>query len=131
MYGYLNPTTYPSRRMAHAALLAVALLSGLLTLRAPAQQANADGTTAPKLIHKVDADYTREARDAGISGDVTLALEIGEDGTVRDVRVKQSLDKGLDQNAVAAARQWKFEPGKKDGQPVPVEATVVIRFALK
>lgn len=58
---------------------------------------------------------------------------ITETGDVGDVEVTRSLDKeyGLDEEAVKAARQWKFEPGTKDGRAVPVQVTVEMTFALR
>ena len=50
-----------------------------------------------------------------------------------DVSVKRSLDPtyGLDQQAVKAARQWKFKPGTKDGKAVPVRVSLEMTFTLK
>jgi beta-lactamase regulating signal transducer with metallopeptidase domain len=38
---------------------------------------------------------------------------------------------GLDQQAIVAAKQWKFEPGKKDGKPVAVEVAIELTFTLR
>ena len=55
------------------------------------------------------------------------------DGSVTQVRVTRSLDNtfGLDQAAIDAARQWKFEPGTLKGKPVPVLITLLLEFRLK
>jgi len=45
--------------------------------------------------------------------------------------VLRSLDPRLDAEAIAAARQWTFEPGTKDGKPVRVEVTLEMTFSLK
>jgi TonB family protein len=52
---------------------------------------------------------------------------------VGQVEVVRSLDAtfGLDQEAIKAVRQWRFEPGKKGGQPVPVLVTIEITFTLR
>ena len=56
------------------------------------------------------------------------------DGTVGQVQVVKSLDAnhGLDNEAIAAAKQWLFRPGrlKSDGRPVPVIVTIIIEFRL-
>ena len=54
-------------------------------------------------------------------------------GTVGEVRVIRSLDKkyGLDDEAVKAAKQWQFEPGRKDGKPVAVLVTIELTFTMK
>jgi protein TonB len=90
-------------------------------------------TVLPRLKHEVKAVYTQEAKDAGIQGTVVLDAEVLADGTVGDVKVKQSLDTkyGLDEQAVKAVKQWTFEPGTKDGKPVPVRVDIEITFTLK
>ena len=54
-------------------------------------------------------------------------------GEVGDTTVTQSLDDtyGLDDQAVIAAKQWKFRPGMKDGKPVAVEVTIEMMFTLR
>ena len=55
------------------------------------------------------------------------------DGSVGDVRVTKSLDSvfGLDQEAIKAARRWRFKPGFLQGQPVPVIITIELTFTLR
>lgn len=89
-----------------------------------------DGVSSPKVISKVDPDYTKEARDAKIEGTVVLETEIHTDGRAHNTRVVRSLYPGLDHNAIDAISQWKFEPGKKDGQPVAVRATIEVNYKL-
>jgi TonB family protein len=57
-------------------------------------------------------------------------MVVSPEGTATDVKIVKSLDKGLDENAVEAVRQWKFKPGLKAGKPVPVIAKVEINFRL-
>lgn len=92
-----------------------------------------EGLVAPRVKKEVRPQYTKAAKDAGIKGNVVLDVVINADGTVGDVTVKQSLDTkyGLDAQAVEAARQWLFEPGTKDGKPVPVLVTLEMSFTLK
>ncbi|MGI8988678.1 MAG: TonB family protein [Bryobacteraceae bacterium] len=91
----------------------------------------ADGITPPKVLHKVDPDYTEDARDAKIQGTVLLSVEITPDGTAQNVQVQRGIDAGLDNNAVSAVRQWRFQPGMKDGQAVTVAAAIEVNFRLK
>ncbi len=88
------------------------------------------GLAAPKVLSKVDPVYTPEARDAKIEGTVVLKCVIGEDGRAGAIEVTRSLDAGLDTNAMAALAQWQFEPGRKDGKPVKVQATIEVNFRL-
>src|SRR5277367_3282660 len=70
-----------------------------------------NGTTAPRVLSKIDPEYTPIARDAKISGTVLLSATIGSDGVPRDLKVVRSLDSGLDEKAITAVLQWKFQPG--------------------
>ena len=55
------------------------------------------------------------------------------DGTVDNVQVVRWLDTvhGLDTQAVEALKQWTFEPGTKDGVPVPVRVHAELTFTLR
>ncbi|MGA9542583.1 MAG: energy transducer TonB [Candidatus Sulfotelmatobacter sp.] len=59
-----------------------------------------------------------------------LSIVIGEDGSVRSVKVLKSLDRDLDGKAIEAVKQWKFEPATKRGVPVAVEMAVQVNFHL-
>lgn len=98
---------------------------------------NAHKAGEPGLIQPVrkQADepvYTPAALRAKIQGIVTLEAVVLADGTVGEVRVTQSLDKdyGLDAAALAAVKQWTFEPGTLNGQPVSVLVSVTAEFRL-
>jgi TonB family protein len=55
---------------------------------------------------------------------------VGPDGRPRSLQVARSLGMGLDEKAVEAVRNWRFEPGKKGGVPVPVLINVEVDFHL-
>lgn len=59
-----------------------------------------------------------------------LGLIVGSDGRPHDIRVSRSLGMGLDEKAIEAVRQWKFEPARKNGQPVAVQINVEVDFRL-
>ena len=88
------------------------------------------GVTAPRLLSNVDPQYGREARLVKFQGTVMLRVIVGTDGLVRELRVERPLGLGLDTQAVEAVRQWRFQPGMKDGVPVPVTAQVEVNFRL-
>jgi TonB family protein len=88
------------------------------------------GVSAPRLIYKVEPQYSEEARIAKLQGAVTLYVEIGPDGWAHNIQVSQSLGLGLDEMAIEAVSQWKFQPGMKDGQAVTVAASVQVNFRL-
>jgi TonB family protein len=77
-----------------------------------------------------DPSYTREAMQKGITGQVSLTLEILPDGTTNHIRVVKSLDPGLDQSAVETVARWRFQPATKSGIPVSAETKVVMTFQL-
>jgi TonB family protein len=70
------------------------------------------------LIHKVEPDYTAEARNAKYQGTVLLYVEIDPTGTAQNIRVQRSLGLGLDEKAIEAVKKWRFKAGQKDGRPV-------------
>ncbi len=84
----------------------------------------------PKLVNKVEPEYSEEARIAKYQGTVVLQVVIGPDGAAHNIQVKRSLGLGLDQKAAEAVMQWQFSPGMKDGSPVPVAATIEVNFRL-
>ena len=88
------------------------------------------GVSAPQVIFKVDPEYTEQARKAKLQGTVVLNLLVQRDGTVRNVRVVQSLDLGLDEKAIEAVQKWRFRPGMKSGEPVDVAAIIEVTFRL-
>ncbi len=88
------------------------------------------GVSSPRLLHKVEPEYSEEARKAKYQGTVMLAVEVWEDGMAHNIRILRSLGLGLDEKAVEAVKQWRFSPGKKDGKPVKVAAQIQVSFRL-
>ena len=91
------------------------------------------GVSVPRVLQEVKPQYTADAMRAKVQGSVWLECIVMTDGTVGNIRVTRSLDSvfGLDQEAIKAARQWKFVPGMKEGQPVPVLITIELTFTLR
>jgi TonB family protein len=88
------------------------------------------GVKAPSVTYKVNPSYTPEAKAAKIQGTVTLSMVVDTLGRADDIQVTQSLDPGLDANAIAAVSQWLFTPGTKDDQPVDVGVVIEVNFKL-
>ncbi len=88
------------------------------------------GVTAPRTIDAPDPEYSEEARKAKYQGTVVLWVIVGPDGRIHDVKVQRSLGLGLDEKAVEAVKRWRFEPARKDGQPVSVQVNVEVNFRL-
>jgi TonB family protein len=88
------------------------------------------GVKAPTLLFKVEPAYSEEARAAKLQGTVRLKVTIDVDGLAKDISVVSGQGLGLDEQAVTAILQWKFNPGQKDGVPIPVLATIEVNFKL-
>ncbi|HTK94510.1 MAG TPA: energy transducer TonB [Terriglobales bacterium] len=88
------------------------------------------GVSAPRALFSPDPEYSEEARKAKYQGVVVLWLIVGPDGRPRDMKVLRPLGMGLDQKAIEAVKQWKFEPAMKDGKPVAVQINVEVNFRL-
>jgi protein TonB len=88
------------------------------------------GISAPQLIHRVDPEYSEEARKAKHQGTVELYVEIEADGVAHRIEVRRGLGLGLDEKAIEAVRQWRFKPALKNGKPVTVGAMVTVHFRL-
>lgn len=94
---------------------------------------NKDKTTltAPVATIKVDPAYPPDVLRDHVEGIVILYAVIHTDGSVTNIRVLDSLDDRLDQNAMRALSRWHFQPGTKNGEPVDIEAVVQIPFRMK
>ena len=88
--------------------------------------------TAPRIIKSARPEYPAEAVRAKMQGVVTLEAVVRPDGTVREVRIKRSLDRkfGLDDAAVKSVKDYRFTPGMKDGVAVPVLVSIEVSFAI-
>jgi protein TonB len=91
------------------------------------------GITLPRVLREVKPQYTADAMRAKVQGTVLLECIVQEDGSVGPVKVVRSLDPifGLDQEAIKAARNWRFTPGMRLGEPVPVIITIELSFTLR
>jgi TonB family protein len=89
------------------------------------------GVTPPTVISRVEPRYTPEARAAKYQGTVVVAATIHKDGTLTVTEVIQELDYGLTSNAIEALEEWKFKPGMRNGEPVPVSLKIEVNFNLK
>ena len=91
------------------------------------------GITLPVVLVEKKPAYTADAMRAKVQGAVWLECIVMPDGTVGDVKVTRSLDPifGLDLEAIKAAKQWRFRPGMRQGEPVPVIITIELTFTLR
>src|SRR5260221_143127 len=89
---------------------------------------NAGNVAAPVPMHKVDPKYPSTMVDERIEGEVILYGVIRQNGTVDSIQLVRGVDDRLNANAMAAFKEWKFEPATREGQPVDLEAIVHIPF---
>jgi TonB family protein len=87
--------------------------------------------TAPELKKRVSAPYPPEALKLGLSGTVTLDIELDETGKVQNVTVVEKAGHGFDEAALAAVKQFEFTPARSDGSPIPSRVTYAYKFILQ
>jgi TonB family protein len=88
------------------------------------------GVTPPRVIYQTDPAFSEEARKAKYQGNCVLGLVVDANGHPTNIRVLNALGMGLDEKAIESVKNWKFEPGKKDGHDVAVEIAVEVDFHL-
>jgi TonB family protein len=86
--------------------------------------------TPPEVLAEPRPQYTQEARQLRIQGEITLQVRFGADGKVEVLRVVSGLGHGLDQEAALVAEQIRFKPAEKDGQPTDHITYIHILFQL-
>jgi TonB family protein len=92
-----------------------------------------EGVRDPVLLRLVPPKYTGQAMRAKMQGTVELEAVVLPNGAVGEIRVVKSLDRflGLDAEAIIAAREWLFAPGRdREGRPIPVIVTLIIEFRI-
>ena len=83
-----------------------------------------------RLLFKPEPQYTEEARLNQVTGTVMLRVVFSSAGDVEQIRAVRTLPFGLTERAIAAARQIKFVPAMKNGQPVSVQMQLEYNFNL-
>ena len=92
-----------------------------------------NGVELPRVVQEIRPQYTADAMRAKVQGTVWVECVVLPDGTVGEANVTKSLDSvfGLDQEALKAAKRWRFIPGRRLGQPVSVLVTIELTFTLR
>jgi TonB family protein len=86
--------------------------------------------TDPVRTTYVAPDYPKSAVKSKAQGDVRLEIVVGTDGKVRTAKVLSSPAGILDEPAIAAVKQWEFQPARFKGEPIAVTLTVTLSFTL-
>jgi TonB family protein len=84
----------------------------------------------PRVVESKPPIYTDEATLARIEGTVTLEAAVDVRGAIKILRVVKALGYGLDERAIGAALDWKFEPGTRNGVPVETIMQLDVDFKL-
>ena len=85
--------------------------------------------TERSVVHRVEPEYPEEARMRHIQGAVVLDVEVLGSGAVGNVSVVSG-DPVLAQSAVAAVKQWRYQPAMVNGQGIDNEARITVKFTL-
>ena len=120
-----------SRAQSQAANEASVAAQGTSGLAKPCSDKNPPPcATPPRLVHRVSAEYSDEARRANYQGTCVVSAVVGTDGRTSHLHMLSSVGMGLDEKAMEAVRKWKFKPAMMDGKPVAVEIAVEVSFSL-
>jgi TonB family protein len=84
----------------------------------------------PKLIHYVEPEFSSSSKEAFVEGVVKISIVVTADGLPTELHIVSGLNTEEDDTAIAAVKQWRFQPGTKNGRPVRVRVTVEINFHL-
>ncbi len=85
-------------------------------------------STQPKLLSRIEPEYSQEARAAKYSGTVHVSVVVGTDGRLTDVQVLDSPGLGLDEKIMECLEKWRFAPATKAGVAIPEKATIAVTF---
>jgi RNA polymerase sigma factor (sigma-70 family) len=118
---------------------AVALQRKLQAAAQPAAQTRASaspGSTLPmgQLDHPPTSTvrkapvYPAALRAAGIQGSVVVSFVIDTNGKVQDARAVQSTHHEFEEAAIAAIKEWQFDPGRKGGRAVNTRVSQQLKF---
>ena len=91
-----------------------------------------NGVTSPEALFQARPMYTAAAMRARAQGSITVECVVEPEGLCGEMRIVRAFSPpfGLDQEALDAARKWRFRPGTKDGKAVPVRVSLILDFSI-
>ena len=104
--------------------------SSVRTPPPPPPPAPVGPTEALKILSRPQPKYTDAARQNQVTGTVTLKVTFTANGQIGSIAPVSGLPYGLTEQAIAAARQIRFEPPKRNGVPYAVSKTVTYTFTI-
>jgi TonB family protein len=130
--GFGNGTAIPPPSAKRSTLQSSGFGDQAVAADAPKKKASTgeNPTTPVDILEKPRPEYTAEGRTLKIEGDVVLDMVFLSSGSIQVNRVISGLGHGLDEAATRAAKQIKFKPARREGQPVDFPARVRIEFRL-
>lgn len=90
-----------------------------------------NGVSAPKAVYDPEPQYSQPALEAKEQGTCVLTLIVDSSGSVKNIQISKPIGYGLDEQAVSTVGTWKFEPGRRNGEPVSIYASVEIVFHMR
>jgi TonB family protein len=131
----------PYRMLAQYYARRATSFAGQAQQQAPAPAAGNPGERDENGIYRVGgpvappsrldvAKYPPEAAAAGIQGNVLAEIVVNEAGLVTDAKIVRSIPM-LDEAALQAVQNWRFEPAMVDGHSVPVRMVVTVNFTTR
>jgi TonB family protein len=111
-------------------VLLALLAAGTLPCHATGAEPTGVLTRAPEVVAPAEPEYPAEARSQELTGEVTLELEISDQGEVTEATVTQPAGHGFDEAALEAARRLRFSPAEIDGKPSAVRIEYRFTFTL-
>jgi protein TonB len=109
-------------------------IGGTGTAGGPAEEVSdiaslADLDQRPRPIFQAAPNYPSELRKRNLEGSVQVVFLVDRDGKVIGPKVEKSTNPSFDRPAIEAVRQWKFEPGTRNGEKVAFKMRVPITFS--
>jgi TonB family protein len=93
-------------------------------------KASPGGVAPPRCQYCPNPDYTNPARKVKYPGVLLLQVVITEGGTVSHIAILRGLPFGLNQQAIQAVRQWRFQPPMRGSEPLACEVMIELNFHL-
>lgn len=86
----------------------------------------------PRATSRFSPSYPRELKGKGVGGRVIVGALVDENGTVKDVTLKESSGhRELDQAAMDAIKRWRYKPAIKSGRKVPSSIVQPFNFRVE
>jgi len=94
----------------------------------PIYKSSDPGVVSPQAVYSPSPEFSEAARKSGESGTVILSLIVDTSGSPQDIRILCSSIPDMNEVSIETLKLWKFTPGTKDGEAVPVRIHVETTF---